>query len=89
MAAYSAAPVIGRRDVGLRVEKVLVPQGFWPQRLGAQDLRPRDYVLTATHQDGRWTFNPDALHEVWAGQTLIVMATPQIQARLEAALAAA
>ena len=78
-----------RRDDGLRVEEVLVPQGFTPRRLGEFELRSRDYVLVATHEGGRWTFNPDASHELRPGHALIVMATSEGRARLEAVLAAA
>ena len=66
-----------RRDDGLRVEEVVVPMAFQPQTLGALKLQSRDFVLMATHENGRWVFNPDADHEIRPGHALIVMTTPE------------
>jgi len=65
-----------RSDEGLRVEEVLVPDGFRERPL--KDLLPksRDYILMATHEQGRWVFNPGDDHMVRAGHAIVIMANP-------------
>ena len=75
-----------RRDDGLRVEEVRVPEGFKPRAIGNLNLRSRDYVLLAAHESGRWVFNPEAGHEIRAGHALVFMATPEGRAQVEKAL---
>jgi voltage-gated potassium channel len=75
-----------RRDDGLRVEQVLVPAVFRPRALGELKLHSRDFVLMATHENGRWVFNPDSEHEIRPGHALIVMATPEGREQVEEAL---
>lgn len=74
-------------DDGLRVEEVIVPAGFAPRRLGDLGLMSRDFILVATHEGGRWMFNPDDDHLVQAGFALVVMANPAGRERLTARLA--
>jgi voltage-gated potassium channel len=72
-----------RRDDGLRVEEVRVPDQFKARPLGSLNLRSRDYVLLATHEAGHWVFNPDDSHELRPGHALIFMATPEGREQVE------
>ena len=76
-----------RSDDGLRVEEVIVPEGFSARRLGDLALKSRDFILVATHESGRWVFNPDEDHVIRTGYALVVMANPGGRARLAAMLA--
>ena len=76
-----------RSDDGLRVEEVIVPPGFTPRRLGDLAIKSRDYILMATHEGGRWVFNPDDEHEIRSGYALVVMANPGGCVKLAALLA--
>ncbi len=77
-----------RSDDGLRVEEVIVPEGFIARRLGDIALKSRDYVLMATHESGKWVFNPDDDHVIRTGYALVVMANPGGRAKLAALLTA-
>lgn len=70
-------------DDGLRVEEVIVPQGF--ESTSIADFIPRspDYLLMAIHENGQWQFNPDEQHQIRAGSTLVVLANPQGRAVIE------
>jgi voltage-gated potassium channel len=72
-----------RSDEGLRVEEVLVPQGFEDRLI--KDLLPksRDYILMATHERGQWVFNPGDEHVVRAGHVIVIMANPGGRERVE------
>lgn len=63
-------------DDGLRVEEVVVPANFPPTLLGELVSRSREYLLVATHEHGRWVFNPGDDHLVQPGVALVLMATP-------------
>ena len=76
-----------RSDDGLRVEEVIVPDGFGARRLGDLALKSRDYILMATHESGQWVFNPDDDHVIRPGHALVVMANPGGRAKLAALLA--
>jgi voltage-gated potassium channel len=65
-----------RSDDGLRVEEVLVPAGFNARRLGDLALKSSEYILMATHEAGKWVFNPDDDHVIAPGYALVVMANP-------------
>jgi voltage-gated potassium channel len=62
---------------------VLVPVGFRERPL--KDLLPksRDYILMATHEQGRWVFNPGDDHVVRAGHAIVIMANPGGRERVE------
>ena len=77
-----------RSDDGLRVEEVIVPEGFAARRLGDIDLKSRDYILMATHESGKWVFNPDDDHVIRNGYALVFMTNPGGRAKLAALLAA-
>ena len=77
-----------RSDDGLRVEEVIVPAGFLARRLGDLKLKSRDFILVATHEGGRWVFNPDDDHVIRTGYAMVVMANPGGRAELAALLAA-
>lgn len=72
-----------RGEENLRVEEVAVPAGFVARPLGELLPRSRDYVLMATHEQGRWVFNPPDDHLVQAGAALVLMTSPQGRARVE------
>ncbi len=81
-------------DDALRMEEVEVPSGFQPVDLGALRRRmgqmrqhSREYLLVATHEQGRWEFNPDDDYQVRAGTTLVIMATPQGREQMDKLLA--
>ena len=77
-----------RSDDGLRVEEVLVPPGFKARPLGELALKSRDYILMATHEAGRWVFNPDDGHLIAPGHALVVMTNPGGRHKLAQLLAA-
>jgi voltage-gated potassium channel len=70
-------------DKGLRVEEVIVPEGTAPTLLTALVPKSRDYLLVATHETGKWVFNPQDDHVVKAGDALVLMASPGGRAQLE------
>lgn len=71
------------RDDGLRMEEVVLPQGHETTRVGELVPRSRDYVLVATHELGRWVFNPADDHVIGAGTALVLMTTPGGRAQIE------
>lgn len=75
-----------RSDEGLRVEEVPVPAGHPPTPLAQLLPRSREYILVATHEHGRWVFNPPDEHLVQPGTVLVLMATPGGRAQVEALL---
>ncbi len=74
-------------DDGLRVEEVTVPAGFTEVALESLVPKSPDYLLMATHEAGRWVFNPAQDHVVKSGVVLVLMATPSGRAKLEQRLA--
>ncbi|MDD5336287.1 MAG: potassium channel family protein [Rhodoferax sp.] len=72
-----------RSDDELRVEEVVVPAGFQEAPLGELIPKSRDYILLATHEQGRWVFNPADDHLIKAGATLVLMTSPAGRTRLE------
>lgn len=48
-------------DEGLRVEELVVPEGFATTPLAAIAPKSKDYLLMATHEHGRWVFNPPGI----------------------------
>ena len=77
-----------RSDEGLRVEEVIVPGDFPATELGQLAPRSKDYILMATHEHGKWVFNPADDHVVKAGTALVLMASPAGRARMEKLLKA-
>lgn len=75
-----------RRDDGLRVEEVEVPQDLAPRALGKLAERSRDFILMATHRRGEWQFNPDPQQRIEPGDALVIMTNAHGRAALEAAL---
>ncbi|MDE2607043.1 MAG: potassium channel protein [Burkholderiales bacterium] len=72
-----------RSDEGLRVEEVPVPAGHPATPLAQLLPRSREYILVATHEHGRWVFNPPDDHLVQPGTVLVLMATPGGRAQVE------
>lgn len=70
-------------DEGLRVEEVVVPDGFASTSLVKLAPKSRDYLLMAVHDKDRWHFNPPDDFPVEAGAALVVMTTPEGRAKLE------
>jgi voltage-gated potassium channel len=70
-------------DDGLRVEEVVVPAGFADVSVGSLVPKSAEYLLMATHEAGRWIFNPSDDHVVKSGVVLVLMATPSGRAQLE------
>ena len=70
-------------DDGLRVEEVVVPAGFSEMPVGTLVPKSAEYLLMATHEAGRWIFNPDDAHVVKSGVVLVLMTTPSGRAQLE------
>ena len=72
-----------RTDEGLRVEEVMVPSHFEAIPLIELVPKSRDYILMATHEHGKWVFNPADDHLVKAGTTLVLMVSPGGRIHLE------
>ncbi|MDP3651326.1 MAG: potassium channel family protein [Rhodoferax sp.] len=70
-------------DDGLRVEEVLVPAGHPATPLSDLVPKSREYILMATHEQGKWVFNPADDHVVKAGTALVLMASPGGRVHLE------
>ena len=65
-----------RSDDGLRVEEVLLPSHFAPTTIAELIPKSKDYILMATHEHGKWVFNPADEHVVKAGMALVLMSNP-------------
>ena len=73
-----------KSDDNLRMEEVIVPDGFAGSALGVLPSHSRDYVLLATRKPhGKWLFNPQAEHIVDGGDVLMVMTAPHGRTHLE------
>ncbi len=70
-------------DEGLRVEEVVVPEGFTNVALASVLPKSKDYLLMATHENGQWIFNPPDDHQLKAGSALVLMASPEGRAMVE------
>jgi voltage-gated potassium channel len=75
-------------DDNLRVEEVIVPPHVSATPLAELVPRSRDYMLVATHEHGKWVFNPPDNHSVKGGTALVLMANPDGRSHLENALKA-
>ena len=75
-------------DDGVRVEEVIVPADFPSTPLAELVPKSRDYVLMATHEHGKWIFNPPDDHLVRTGAVLVLMTSPAGRARVEQLLKA-
>ena len=65
-----------RTDDDLRVEEVIVPPDYPATTIAELVPKSRDYLLMATHENGKWVFNPPEDHLVKGGTALVVMASP-------------
>jgi voltage-gated potassium channel len=77
-----------RSDDSLRVEEIVVPAGFAPKPLRDAIPKSRDYVLMATHEHGRWIFNPPDDHLLQPGACIVLMTNPGTREKLEHSLRA-
>ncbi len=76
-----------RTDDQLRVEEVMVPPNFPDTPISQLIPKSRDYILLATHEQGRWVFNPPDDHLIRSGAALVLMAGPSGRTKVEALLA--
>lgn len=76
-----------RTDDQLRVEEVMVPPNFPDTAIGSLIPKSRDYILLATHEQGRWVFNPPDDHPIRGGVALLLMASPGGRSQVEELLA--
>ncbi len=76
-----------RSDDKLRVEEILVPEGFRARPLGETTPQSRDFVLLAVREGVAWEFNPPSDHVIRPGQAIVIMAHPEGRRILERALA--
>ena len=65
-----------------------MPDGAAPRPLSALLPRSRPYMRMATHEGGRWVFNPADDHVVSAGTTLVLMTSPEGRLQVEKLLQA-
>jgi voltage-gated potassium channel len=71
------------REDGLRIEEVTIPSGFAPTPVSQVVPRSKDYILMATHEQGKWVFNPPDDHLLQGGSTLVLMVTVGGRTQLE------
>ncbi|MFZ4480803.1 MAG: potassium channel family protein [Rhodoferax sp.] len=76
-----------RSDDQLRVEEVMVPADFQQTPLGELIPKSREYILVATHEQGKWVFNPADDHLIRAGVALVLMTSPVGRAQIEKLMA--
>ena len=72
-----------RTDDQLRVEEVQVPANYPATPIKELIAKSRDYILLATHEHGKWVFNPADEHLLKGGATLVLMATPTGRVEIE------
>ena len=72
-----------RSDDGLRVEEVVLPSHFAPTTVAELVPKSKEYILMATHEHGKWVFNPADDHVVKAGVALVLMSSPGGRDHLE------
>jgi voltage-gated potassium channel len=77
-----------RTDEGLRVEEVVIPAGVAARRVSELIPKSREYMLVATHELGKWVFNPADDHMVQGGAALVMMTSPEGRAQVERLLKA-
>jgi len=81
--------MMSRKEEPLRVEEVMVPEGFAPRPLAALELkRYGNLLLLAVKSKGNWTYNPPTATVVSPGEALVIMTTPEERVQLERALTA-
>jgi voltage-gated potassium channel len=77
-----------RAEENLRVEEVTVPAKFAARQVSEVLPRSPDFLLMATHEGGRWVFNPPDDHVVRPGSALVLMASPNGRSTVERLLQA-
>lgn len=70
-------------DEGLRMEEVVVPEGFVPIHLSALVPKSKDYLLMAIHDHEQWIFNPPDEQIIKPGMALVLMTSPDGRSGLE------
>ena len=74
-------------DEGLRMEEVVVPDGFAPRSLSTLVPKSKDYLLVAIHDHEKWIFNPPDDQVINPGMALVLMTSPDGRANLEKLMA--
>jgi len=77
-----------RAEENLRVEEVTVPTKFSARQVSEVLPRSPDFLLMATHEAGRWVFNPPDDHIVRPGSALVLMTSPNGRSQVERLLQA-
>ena len=72
-----------KSDQNLRVEEIVVPEGFPATTIATLDLKRDDYIVLAVREGKSWIFNPGPDVALKAHDTLVVMTTPPGRAQLE------
>jgi voltage-gated potassium channel len=70
-------------DDGLRIEEVQVPLHRTATPVSVLVPKSDDYILVASHEHGKWVFNPAHDHMVNGGASLVLMANPGGREALE------
>jgi len=72
-----------RSDDKLRIEEIKIPTQFTDKTLAAIGLKNPQFILLAVRTHDDWQFNPADDFMLRAGNTLVVMATPEGRRLLE------
>lgn len=79
--------MMSRKEEPLRVEEVIVPEGFAPRPISALSLKAYGHLLLlALKSKGDWTYNPSQETVISPGEALVIMTTPEERVHLERAL---
>jgi voltage-gated potassium channel len=70
-------------EEGFSMDEVLVPLHQQPRTIGELVPPSGDYILVATHEQGKWVFNPKRDHMVNGGASLVLMSNPGGREALE------
>jgi voltage-gated potassium channel len=73
-----------KSDDNLRMEEIIIPEGFNNKPMDAMNFHSRDFVILAIRRPkGKWLFNPQGQHTIHQGDAMMVMTTPEGRTRLE------
>lgn len=73
-----------KSEDNLRMEEIVIPEGFDSKHLSVINPSGRDFVVLAIRQQqSGWIFNPHAEHTLHEGDVMMVMTTPEGRNRLE------
>ncbi|MBL8512492.1 MAG: potassium channel protein, partial [Betaproteobacteria bacterium] len=75
-----------RSETHLRVEEVTAAASFVAAPIGSVIENAQDLLLLAVREGAAWVFNPAVDTLLHAGQTVVMMATPEARQRVERAV---